>query len=98
MGKQIGQVYKNAVLYVYDTAWRIGAKLELEPELVYLHAGTRKGAKALGLDSRRENIDPQDLPLPLQRLRPIHIENFLCLYKDRLERHSQDGVQPIRKC
>jgi hypothetical protein len=38
-------------LYIYDTALRIGAKSGLEPDMVYLHAGTRKGAKALGLDA-----------------------------------------------
>lgn len=35
-------------LYVYDTALRIGAKVGLLPRRVYLHAGTRVGAKALG--------------------------------------------------
>jgi hypothetical protein len=29
--------------YVYDTALRIGAKLNLFPTRVYLHAGTRRG-------------------------------------------------------
>src|ERR1700753_3429466 len=37
-------------LMVYDTAHRIGAFLNLRPTFVYLHAGTRLGAKALGLD------------------------------------------------
>lgn len=36
-------------LYVYDTTLRIGAKLNLFPDKVYLHAGTRLGATALGL-------------------------------------------------
>ena len=35
-------------LYVYDTALCIGAKGVL-PEKVYLHAGTRSGARNLGL-------------------------------------------------
>ncbi len=35
---------------VYDTAQRIGIRLGLSPDRVYLHAGTRKGAKNLGLD------------------------------------------------
>lgn len=39
-------------LYVYDTALRIGAKLGMLPKRVYLHAGTRVGAKALGFDGR----------------------------------------------
>jgi hypothetical protein len=41
-------------LYVYDTALRIGAKLNLLPDKAYLHAGTRSGARALGLDARAE--------------------------------------------
>src|ERR1700683_1566062 len=36
-------------LYVYDAALRIGAKLNLFPKKVYLHAGTRRGARAWGL-------------------------------------------------
>ncbi len=43
-------------LAVYDTALRIGAKLELPPARVYLHRGTRGGAGALGLDHRRPSI------------------------------------------
>jgi hypothetical protein len=34
---------------VYDIAHRIGAYLRREPEAVYLHAGTREGARALNL-------------------------------------------------
>ena len=37
-------------LAVYDTALRIGACFKLEPEKVYVHAGTREGARALGFD------------------------------------------------
>jgi len=36
-------------LYVYDTTLRIGAKLNLFPDKVYLHAGTRLRERALGL-------------------------------------------------
>ena len=38
-------------LAVYDTACRLGVYLKLAPEVVYLHAGTAKGAKALGRDT-----------------------------------------------
>jgi len=37
-------------LYTYDTALRIGAYLRKLPERVYLHAGTRVGAGALGFE------------------------------------------------
>ena len=95
VGEAICRVYKNAVLYVYDTAWKIGANLKLEPDVVYLHAGTREGAKGLGLDFRRETIDPQELPTTLQRLRPIHVENFLCIYHKILLGGKN---LPVRKC
>lgn len=38
------EVPKIGELTVYDTAVRIGAKLALAPQDVYLHAGTKKGA------------------------------------------------------
>jgi hypothetical protein len=40
-------------LYVYDTALRIGAKIGLLPRRVYLHAGTRVGARHLALMAKR---------------------------------------------
>ena len=39
-------------LMVYDTALRIGAKLNLKPMRVYLHAGARAGARALDYENR----------------------------------------------
>lgn len=94
----IRPVYKNAILYVYDTAWKIGAKLNLEPKTVYLHAGILKGVKALGLDVKRDSIDLRELPVPLQRLRPIHTENLLCIYKDQLSDGFAEKHPLIRGC
>jgi len=48
-------------LAVYDTATRIGAFLKLEPELVYLHRGTRDGARALGF-RRRDSLSAMSCP------------------------------------
>jgi hypothetical protein len=73
-------------LYVYDTALRLGAHLRLLPDDVYLHAGTRRGAKALGLDHRSDSIPPSQLPAALHRLRPHEVEDVLCIYKDWLRR------------
>jgi hypothetical protein len=61
-------------LAVYDTALRIGARLGLEPAKVYLHAGTRAGAKALGLAYGGRTIELAELPadygpLPAERSR-----------------------------
>lgn len=42
--KEIGYVHDIGPLTIYDVAHRIGAHLKLEPERVYLHAGTAHGA------------------------------------------------------
>ena len=68
-------------LAIYDTAVRIGAWLKVAPTAVYLHAGTRAGARALGLDVERESIPLAELPAPLRRLTADQIETFLCIYK-----------------
>jgi hypothetical protein len=71
-------------LTVYDVATRIGAHLHLEPEKVYLHSGTEKGARALGLGARRKTLEPAELPIEFGRLTAREIEDCLCLYKDVL--------------
>jgi hypothetical protein len=43
-------------LAVYDISLWVGARFGLEPAKVYLHAGTRKGARALGLDWKRDSL------------------------------------------
>lgn len=73
-----------AELYCYDTALRIGASLGLMPKRVYLHRGTRKGARRLDLDWRADSLDPRALPRALAVLEPREIEDFLCIYKDKL--------------
>lgn len=72
-------------MMVYDTAHRIGAYLELEPEYVYLHAGTRVGAVALGFERSTAWIDPGDLPRAFRRLTAAQIEDCLCIYKRELQ-------------
>jgi hypothetical protein len=70
-----------AELYYYDTALRIGASLGRMPKRVYLHRGTRDGARALDLDWRADSLDPRALPKELAVLEPHEIEDFLCIYK-----------------
>jgi hypothetical protein len=82
----IGPVPGVGRLMIYDTALRIGAKLGLEPERVYLHAGTRDGARNLGLDWRAESVEMKELPAELRRLKAHQVEDVLCIYKDRLMR------------
>ncbi len=72
-------------LYVYDTALRIGAFLQLVPDRVYLHAGVRVGARALGF-SGGDFILCSDLPTEFTALQPHEIEDCLCIYKRDLEK------------
>lgn len=70
-------------LTVYDVATRIGAHLNLAPEVVYLHAGTGQGAAALGFNSTG-TLAPEDLPKAFKKLRPHEIEDCLCIFKQQL--------------
>lgn len=77
-------------LYAYDTAYLVGIRLGLWPKRVYLHAGTRKGAQALGFSGALSHLEPSRLTRQLRRLKPCEIEDFLCIYEAALRRlHSQ---------
>jgi hypothetical protein len=80
---QIHQIDGIGELYCYDTALRIGAYLGQFPTRVHLHRGTRAGAMALGLAYRRDALEMADFPPELSGRQPIHVENILCIYKDR---------------
>jgi hypothetical protein len=84
VARVIGSIHGIGPLTVYDVATRIGAYLDLEPERVYLHAGTAAGTKAMGLANRGSTLEPVELPAVFRRLRPPDIENCLCLYMDHL--------------
>lgn len=71
-------------LAIYDTAFRIGLYLNKLPQQVYLHAGTREGAKYLANVRRKEKIEMMDLPEALGFLEPWQAEDFLCLYKKQI--------------
>jgi hypothetical protein len=71
-------------LYICDTSLRIGAKLNLFPTAVYLHPGTRAGARALGLDDRAKMLKVSALPKPFRTLAPHELEDILCIFKDDL--------------
>ncbi|MDE1887953.1 MAG: hypothetical protein KGL00_09480 [Gammaproteobacteria bacterium] len=70
-------------LTVYDTALGIGAFLRLEPAKVFLHAGARSGARALGLDASGEFLEVKAIPAELRSLKQSEIEDVLCIYKRR---------------
>jgi len=62
VGNAIGSLVGIGELMVYDAALRLGAHLRLLPRRVYLHRGTRRGARALGLDWRAKSIALSDCP------------------------------------
>jgi hypothetical protein len=71
-------------LYVYDAALRIGAFRRLQPEEVFLHAGTARGATKLGLLDESSILAPAVFPPEFRQLSPHEIEDLLCIYKDSL--------------
>ncbi|QDT55934.1 hypothetical protein Pan44_39820 [Caulifigura coniformis] len=74
------------VLAVFDFACRIGAWMKKMPTKVYLHAGTRAGARAMGLGRGRKTIEVKELPKEFHRLSGRHAEDCLCVYADDLAR------------
>jgi len=86
-------------LYYYDTAFRIGVYLGVYPTRVYLHAGTRVGARKLQppVDHRKDALDIGELPPDLRARPPYTIENILCIYADRLGGNSDDTLRPRRR-
>jgi hypothetical protein len=77
---KIGDLHGIGALTIYDIALRIGAYLRKKPNLVYLHRGTRVGARRLGFAGKA--LDPRSLPSAFSRLTPDEIEDCLCIYKD----------------
>ncbi|BAQ66609.1 hypothetical protein [Geminocystis sp. NIES-3709] len=81
-------------LTTYDIARRLGAWLGKQPEIVYLHAGSMKGAKKLGI--KGETVSLNDFPPEIQELGATHAENFLCIYKERLSVVISDSY--VNRC
>ncbi len=79
---EIGSLKGIGTLTVYDIAHRIGAHFGKAPKRVYLHSGTRIGARTFGING--DSFDPKLLPKPFSRLAPSEIEDCLCIYKDEL--------------
>jgi hypothetical protein len=75
-----------AEMYWYDTAFRIGISMGIYPKKVYLHRGTRDGAKNLGIWNGKDVLKMSELPRELQKLEPYQVEDFLCMCKDALKR------------
>jgi hypothetical protein len=78
-------------LYAYDTAYLIGLRLGLRPKRVYLHAGTREGAKALDFIGSLPYLKPSQLPTELRVLKAAEMEDFLCIYEGALRKVNRSG-------
>jgi hypothetical protein len=79
---EIGNIRGIGALTVYDISHRIGAPFGKAPRLVYLHTGSRTGARVFNISG--DSFDPRRLPKPLSRLKASEIEDCLCIYKDEL--------------
>ena len=80
----IGSLHGVGELMVYDTSLRIGAKIGYFPQRVYMHSGTRVGARALGLNWRADCLEISAFPQELRALEPHEIEDCLCIFKAQL--------------
>lgn len=79
------RIYGIGELAVYDTAQRIGQYMGLYPNYVYMHAGTRSGARNLiGEKARMNMVDKTEFPESFRKLSCAEIEDILCIYKDYL--------------
>jgi hypothetical protein len=82
-------------LAVYDISHRIGAYLRCAPDVIFLHAGTREGAKLFNL--RGATIELSMLPSEFHVLSPAEAEDCLCIYRDELSALKQNERLP-RSC
>ena len=83
-------VFKNGVnsLTVYDVALRIGFYLNIFPERIYLHAGTRTGVENLLNKKIKEYfIFKNDLQEPFKScdLTEYQLEDLFCEYKLKIQ-------------
>jgi hypothetical protein len=93
----IGDIVGIGDLTVYDTSLRIGAKLGVLPKVVYLHSGTREGARALGLNWRVAHVTVEDCPREFRLLSAHEIEDCLCVFKNRFKPAVQHRMHPTAR-
>jgi hypothetical protein len=70
-------------LAVYDVAMRIGIWKKVWPKKIYLHAGTREGARSLGFHN--DKLSKEVFEGLFDKLQPYQIEDFLCINKEFLK-------------
>jgi hypothetical protein len=71
-------------LWSYDTALRIAFNRgrSFSPQAVFIQAGVLKGVRKIFPDKRMTSrtLPVKIFPMPLQKLEPFEIENFLCVW------------------
>lgn len=82
-------------LCLYDVAARIGWTLgpSYAPEVVYLHAGTEKGAAHFGVKGRARAATSA-FPPPVCEMAPEDVEAFLCIFEDDLAALAASNALP----
>lgn len=84
-------------LTIYDTATMLAFPDKKYPAAVYLHAGAKKGAEAIGITGRMaEKSQFVALYPSFEQLSPAEIEKFLCVYRDKLM--GEPGNKSRRGC
>lgn len=68
-------------LTLYDTAHRIGLRLKIHPDKVYMHRGTRTGAEKILKRKIKEPYLDKSAFKDFVHLRCDEIEDILCIYK-----------------
>lgn len=91
VGREIRTIRGIGDLVVYDIAHRIGAKLGLAPEMVYLHFGSKEVVSYLGLEIQNGTLPVTSFPKAFHRLNPDEIEDCLCIFKDSI----RDSIKEI---
>ncbi|NEP61318.1 MAG: hypothetical protein F6K31_30910 [Symploca sp. SIO2G7] len=82
-------------LAVYDVALRIAKYQGCEIIEIHLHAGVTQGARAMGFDVKDGDIlTVEQFPKPFNQLSGDHLENLLCIYKNRLADASAPASKP----
>lgn len=98
----LAELKRNAIkgigpLTLYDTATMLAFPKGKYPAKVYLHAGTAKGAKAIGVTGKE--VDKQvfvNICPDFQILSAAQIEDFLCVYAPYLLQ-DMDAIAKIQK-
>ena len=89
--RTVGSIDGVGELAVYDIAERIGWSFGVEPQQVYLHSGTLKGAKALFPALKGKRLAMEALPSAFEGLSAAEVENLFCICKTRIEALRQSG-------